>query len=225
MSRTTVVIADRHPVVLCGLGVLLGAHRDFRIVASCSDGPGCVEALRNLAPDLAIVDVALPGLSGLDLISVTNSERLQTRLVFFAASGQDRELVVASAINGHNLLSKEMAPEEFLEALRQIASGQGVTPSFRPEQALPVDHGLESALTTLTDRERQIARLVSEGLSNKAIGRRLNITDGTIKVHLHHVFQKLQVSNRTVLAALAAPRSGVAGPLQLKRARSRQRRG
>ena len=61
----------------------------------------------------------------------------------------------------------------------------------------------DKTLTTLTDRERQIMRLVSEGLSNKEIGRRLNITDGTIKVHLHHVFQKLEISNRTVLAALA----------------------
>jgi two-component system, NarL family, nitrate/nitrite response regulator NarL len=62
---------------------------------------------------------------------------------------------------------------------------------------------MENAVTTLTDRERQIMRLVSEGLSNKEIGRRLNITDGTIKVHLHHIFQKLEISNRTVLAAFA----------------------
>jgi two-component system nitrate/nitrite response regulator NarL len=61
----------------------------------------------------------------------------------------------------------------------------------------------ENVLTVLTDRERQIMGLVSEGLSNKEIGRRLNIADGTIKVHLHHIFQKLEISNRTVLAALA----------------------
>lgn len=79
-------------------------------------------------------------------------------------------------------------------------------------------------MKTLTDRERQIMRLVSEGLSNKAIGRRLNIADGTIKVHLHHVFQKLQVSNRTVLAALALARVGTSSALGPKKRRPRFRR-
>jgi two-component system nitrate/nitrite response regulator NarL len=69
----------------------------------------------------------------------------------------------------------------------------------------------ENALSVLTDRERQIMRLVSEGLSNKEIGRRLNITDGTIKVHLHHIFQKLEISNRTVLAAIAISQDDGAG--------------
>ena len=77
-------------------------------------------------------------------------------------------------------------------------------PLLSPEQTVSREQGAiaENALTTLTDRERQIMRLVSEGLSNKEIGRRLNITDGTIKVHLHHIFQKLEINNRTVLAAL-----------------------
>jgi two-component system nitrate/nitrite response regulator NarL len=73
------------------------------------------------------------------------------------------------------------------------------------EQAIPREQSAitQNALTTLTDREHQIMRLVSEGLSNKEIGRRLNITDGTIKVHLHNIFQKLEINNRTVLATLA----------------------
>jgi DNA-binding NarL/FixJ family response regulator len=76
----------------------------------------------------------------------------------------------------------------------------------------------------LTGRERQVALLVSEGLSNKEIGRRLNVTDGTIKVHLHHIFQKLKVSNRTVLAGLAIARPGAASTLSQKRGRSRVHR-
>ena len=78
-------------------------------------------------------------------------------------------------------------------------------------------------LTVLTDRERQIMRLVSEGLSNKEIGRRLNITDGTIKVHLHHIFQKLEISNRTLLAALAISHKDGAGVPRGNRVARRKR--
>jgi len=96
-----------------------------------------------------------------------------------------------------------VTPVVLVQSLRLIAQGKRLLrlPSSvgsRDQSTLT-----ESALTTLTDRERQIMRLVSEGLSNKEIGRRLNITDGTIKVHLHHIFTKLEISNRTVLAALA----------------------
>ncbi|WP_084788985.1 response regulator transcription factor [Bradyrhizobium sp. Cp5.3] len=221
MGRISVVIADRHPVVLLGLSGLLEADRDFKIVASCSDGAGFIEALRNLEPDIAIVDVALPGLSGLELLSIVNSEELQTRLVFFMTAEQGRELVASTAINGHSIFLKDVAPEVLLQALRQIAEGRDLSPLPRPA---PRDQGSEDALMTLTDRERQIIRLVSEGLSNKAIGRRLNISDGTIKVHLHHVFQKLQVSNRTVLAALALARVGSASEVAPKKGRPRIRR-
>ncbi|WGD49483.1 response regulator transcription factor [Bradyrhizobium sp. CB1650] len=223
MGRISVVIADRHPVVLLGLSGLLEAHRDFRIVASCGDGAGCIEALRNLKPDIAIVDVALPGLSGLKLLSIVNSEELHTRLVFFTASERDHELVASSAINGHSILLKEMAPEALLQTLRRIAEGRDSLP-LPSEHPAPRDLASENALKTLTDRERQIMRLVSEGLSNKAIGRRLNIADGTIKVHLHHVFQKLQVSNRTVLAALALARVGSTSAQASKKRRPRLRR-
>jgi two-component system nitrate/nitrite response regulator NarL len=208
MGCISIIIADRHPVVLWGLSDLLGGQCDFKIAATCSDGACCIEALRNLTPDIGIVDVALPGLSGVELLSIVNSENLPTRLLFFAASEQHSELAASLAINGHSILSKEVTPEVLLQSLRQIAEGRDlVSPPLSDPRVLRDQSG-ENVLTVLTERERQIMRLVSEGLSNKEIGRRLNITDGTIKVHLHHIFQKLQVSNRTVLAALAIAQTG-----------------
>jgi len=100
-----------------------------------------------------------------------------------------------------------VAPEILVQSLRQVADGQRLLPLLPSDQTVPQEQRnvaiTENVLTVLTDRERQIMRLVSEGLSNKEIGRRLNIVDGTIKVHLHHIFQKLEISNRTVLATLA----------------------
>jgi two-component system nitrate/nitrite response regulator NarL len=213
MRCNSVVIADRYPVVLLGLSAVLAAHRDFSVVASCSDGTSCLEALRNLVPDIAIIDLAMPGVSGMEILSIVNSENLSTRLVFLIACDEDSELVMSTAADGYSVIPKDVAPEALMQSLRQIAEGPRLLP-LSSEQAPSREQSAVAgnALTTLTDRERQIMRLVSEGLSNKEIGRRLNIADGTIKVHLHNIFQKLEISNRTVLAALAISYSDRAGP-------------
>jgi two-component system nitrate/nitrite response regulator NarL len=213
MRSTTVVIADRHPVVLLGLRAVLAGQRGFNIVASCNDGTSCIEALRNFVPDIAILDLSMPGMNGLEILSTVNSENLPTRLVFLTTSDEDSELVMSAAAGGHSVIPKDVTPEVLAETLRQIAEAQRQLP-VPSEQAISRGQSAftENALTTLTDRERQIMRLVSEGLSNKEIGRRLNIADGTIKVHLHNIFQKLEISNRTVLAALAIAQNDRTGP-------------
>jgi two-component system nitrate/nitrite response regulator NarL len=207
MRYTSVVIADRHPVVLQGLTNILGAENSFRVVASCSDGTDCIEAIRRLVPDIAILDISMPGLTGLQILAIANSESLPTRLVFFTASIADRELVMLAAAGAYGVIPKDATPEILLQSLQQVADGKRLLPLPSADQALSREQGniaiAENVLTVLTDRERQIMALVSEGLSNKEIGRRLNIADGTIKVHLHHIYQKLEISNRTVLAALA----------------------
>jgi two-component system, NarL family, nitrate/nitrite response regulator NarL len=206
VRRTSVVIADRHPVVLQGMMKALGAEGGFDVVASCSDGRSCIEAIRNLVPDIAILDISMPGLTGLEILTIANSESLSTRLVFFAASIEDRELVMSAAAGAYGIIPKDVELEILVRSLRQVADGQRLLPlpsdqaGSREQRNIAVS---DNALTVLTERERQIMRLVSGGLSNKEIGRRLNITDGTIKVHLHNIFQKLEISNRTVLAALA----------------------
>jgi two-component system, NarL family, nitrate/nitrite response regulator NarL len=207
MPCIRVVIADRHPVVLQGLTKLLGAESGFKVVACCSDGTNCIEAIRSLVPDIAILDISMPGLTGVDILAIANSESLPTRLVFFAASIDQNELVMAAAAGAYGVILKDVAPGILVQSLRQVAAGHRLLPRLSSEQAGHREQGnvaiRENVLAVLTDRERQIMRLVSEGLSNKAIGRRLNLADGTIKVHLHNIYQKLEINNRTVLAALA----------------------
>jgi len=205
MRSTSVVIADRHPLVLRGLSSALGDHPDFSVVACCSDGASCIEALRSLSPDIAILDVSMSGVTCLDILSIVNSEGLSTRLVFFTESDGKLGLLMAAAADGYSVIPKDVTPEVLVQSLRQVAAGERLWLLPSSEQAMSREQNViaENALAALTEREQQIMRLVSEGLSNKEIGRRLNITDGTIKVHLHHIFQKLEISNRTVLAALA----------------------
>ncbi len=214
MSCTRVVIASRYPVVLLGLSSVLSAEGDFETVASCGDVTSCVQAIENLAPDIAILDSTLPELIALNSSSHNPTDR-STRLVFFIPLG-DYELVLPDAFDGCSVVLKETSPEALVQSLRQIASGVRIVPQSSMDQVVPAGHGVSSdnALAVLTDRERQIMSLVSEGLSNKQIGRRLNIADGTIKVHLHHIFQKLEISNRTALAALAISQNDRGAPVK-----------
>jgi two-component system nitrate/nitrite response regulator NarL len=114
---------------------------------------------------------------------------------------------MAAAAGAYGVILKDVAPETLVQSLQQVAAGHRLLPRLASEQAIPREQEhvaiRENVLAVLTDRERQIMRLVSEGLSNKEIGRRLNLADGTIKVHLHNIYQKLEINNRTVLAALA----------------------
>jgi len=210
MHFVSVVIADRHPVVLLGLSKLLGPESGFQVVASCNDAASCVEAVRHFRPDIAVVDISILGLTGLGILTTASSESLPTRLVFFAASILERELVMPTAQGVYGVISKDAPPDSLMQSLRQVADGQRLLPLPASDEAEAQHREIisltENVLTVLTERERQIMRLVSEGLSNKEIGRRLNIADGTIKQHLHHIFRKLEISNRTVLAALAISR-------------------
>ena len=204
MRYTKVVIADRHPVVLQGLSKLLGAQRDFRIVASCGSWTACIEAIRIFLPDIAIVDISMFGIAGLEMLARAKVANLATRLVFFTASLEDDNLAMLAAAGASGLIPKDADPAVLVQALRRIANGERLLPPLGAAQFTQrSNRSVEDVLAALTDRERQIMRLVTEGLANKEIGRRLNITDGTIKVHLHNIFGKLGVSNRTELAALA----------------------
>src|SRR5437763_1513743 len=175
MRCTSVVIADHHPVVLQGLTNILGAASGFEVVACCSDGTDCIEAIRSLVPDIAIIDISMPGLTGLEILAIANSENLSTRLVFFTASVEDREVVISAAAGAYGVILKDVAPEILVQSLRQVADGQRLLPLPPSDQTVPQDRGTititENVLTVLTDRQRQIQSLVSEGLSHQENGR------------------------------------------------------
>ena len=204
MHCIRVVIADRHPIVRRGLANVLGTERDFRLVACCGDGPSCIGAIRLFVPEIAIVDPTLPNIGGPEILAVIRAETLRTRLVFFTGYVHDSDIAILASGGAYSIISKDIEPKLLLQVLRQVANDHRSSPPT-PYELEPAQEPANKIKAThaLTDRERQIMRLVSEGLSNKEIARRLDVTDGTIKVHLHHIFQKLEVSNRTVLAALA----------------------
>ena len=202
MRCIRILVADRHPVILQGLSSVLEAQRDFKIVARCGDGTTFIEAIRTFQPDITIVGVSMPNMSGLEVLAIANCESFSTRVVFFATSVEARDLQMLLAAGAYAVVPQDVDLETLVQTLRRVADYRG---PLSAEQVVRQEPNAiaEKSVTALTDRERQIMRLVSEGLSNKEIGGRLNLTDGTIKVHLHHIFQKLEVGNRTALAAFA----------------------
>ena len=207
LRRIRLVIADPQPIVQNGLRSVFAAQPDFEIVASCSHGTSCLEVIRNLAPDVALLGSSLPDLTGSEILAIAKAENLRTRLVFFAEPEGGDDLTAAIAADACSAISKYANPDTILRSLR-LMTGRISAPPERSQDLAPngkeVDGAkIERMLAILTDREREIMRLVSEGLSNKEIARELNLSQGTVKVHLYNMFQKLEISNRTVLATIA----------------------
>jgi RNA polymerase sigma factor (sigma-70 family) len=201
------LIADRQPIVLQGLKSVFAAQRDFEIVASCSTGTSCLEAIRKLTPDVALLADTLLDLTASEILATVQAERLATRLVFFTESETDDDLAAAVAAGACSAISKYAPPDAMLRSLRLMMEDISASPERSQDRSLngkAIDAAkIDKMLGLLTQRESQIVRLVSEGLSNKEIARQLNLSQGTVKVHLHNIFQKLEISNRTVLATIA----------------------
>jgi DNA-binding NarL/FixJ family response regulator len=203
----SVIVADDHPIVLGGLATLLGQDRSLRLVATCANGQEAIEAIRTLKPDLALLDVNMPGLTGLQVLRALMAEKLATRVCFLAASFSDAEIVAAKGAGACGIILKETAADTLITALKAIAVGQKWLPGELVNGASERLRRLQAEVTRVTDalspREIEIMLKVAEGLSNKDVGSELKISEGTVKMHLHSIYQKIDISNRTSLANFA----------------------
>ena len=215
--QISVVIVGRNPVFLCGLASVLQAEDDFVVVASCRDGTECIAAIRALSPSLAVLDMSLSDSSGLQVLAAIRTEVFPTRVVFLSSSVNATDAVRAFSMGASGVIPKDVAPRLLVRWLRQVMSGQRLVPLAvrdaepRNSQRARKRSKPEELVIALTAREQQIMELVSTGLSNREVGERLHISEGTIKVHLHHVFQKLSIRNRTALANIGRTRSESCG--------------
>jgi len=205
--RNSVVIADRNPVFLHGLASVLQTEGDFVVVASCLDEAECIAAISALSPSLALLDMSLSNLSGFQVLAAVRTEAFPTRVVFLSSSATATDAAKVFSMGASGVLPRDGAPQSLLRWLRQVMSGQRLVPlAVRKAQRSRKRGKPEDLVIALTARERQIMELVSTGLSNREVGERLHISEGTIKVHLHHIFQKLSIRNRTALANIGRMR-------------------
>jgi two-component system, NarL family, nitrate/nitrite response regulator NarL len=207
IRSVSIVLADDHPIVLGGLVTLLKQDKALHLVATCANGQEAIDAIRTLRPDLALLDFNMPRLNGLQVLEALIAEKLPTRVCFLAASLSDKEIVAVADKGAFGIVLKESAPDTLITALHAIAAGQkwlsgalvnGASTRLRELQA-----EISRVSDALSPREIEIMLRVAEGLSNKEVGRQLKISEGTVKMHLHSIYQKINVSNRTSLANFA----------------------
>jgi DNA-binding NarL/FixJ family response regulator len=207
MRSVSIIVVDDHPVVLRGVVTLLNEDKTFEVIASCANGAEAIDTIRNLRPALALLDMNMASPNGLQILKTVVAENIPTRVIFLAASLSDHEIVAATAGGAYGIVLKETAPETLISCLHAVAAGQKWLPAKLVDGAL--ERTLESHAQIarvehlLTRREIEVMLKVADGLPNKEVGSQLNISEGTVKIHLHSIYNKVGVSNRTSLANFA----------------------
>lgn len=202
-----VVVADDHRVVRVGLEQLLATFEDIEAVGFAAGGEEAVALCRELEPDVLLLDLSMPDLDGIEVTDRLRDTVPGTRVVVFT-SFSDRERIVRALDAGAiGYLLKDAEPEEILAAIQAAARGESPL-APRAAAELLADRRTRPPTVELTAREREVLRLVVDGLANKQIARRLGISEKTVKGHLTNLFQRIGVADRTQ-AALWAERTGV----------------
>lgn len=205
---SSVVIADDHPFVLRGLKELIADVADFSIVGVSEDGASALSEIERSRPTLAVLDLLMPGMTGLDVLRTVTRSANPVRIIFLAASVTADQVLDAIAGGVHGILLKESAPEALVDCMRTVVAGRKWLPPGLVEWAIAERTDgveLEPAWDRLlTAREREITMLVCAGLANKAIARELTVSEGTVKIHLHNIFRKLEIPNRASLVRVAS---------------------
>lgn len=200
------VLADDHPIVLHGLKELFERQHDFQVLACCQDGRQVLDAVRTQEPDVLVLDLRMPHFSGLDVLRTMAAEKLACRTVVLTAALRNRDAVDALQLGALGLVLKESPPEALLECVRRVHRG---AQWIDQDLAGPISRILRREFAAgqgeaaLTAREGEIVGLVAEGLRNREIAERLAISEGTVKLHLHHIYDKLGVDGRLELVLYA----------------------
>ncbi|WP_083265363.1 response regulator [Sinorhizobium alkalisoli] len=206
---TTILFADDHPLVLNALKGLVGADETLRPIHFVCDGLAAISALEKDAPDVAVVDMRMPGLSGLKFLEEVRSRNLPVRVILFTAEMNDEEICDAVSLGVDSILFKRSAPENLLDCIHKVAVGNRCFPDESIAAAVDRQRQqrerMDQLLPRLSPRETAIATMAAKRMSNKEIAKALDITEGTVKVHLHNIFLKLGLSDRSALRTLLSP--------------------
>lgn len=202
-GNTPIILADDHPLVLRGLVDLFSTVRDFQVIGTAADGKAALDLIVEKQPEIAVLDLVMPRLNGLDVLRELILAGVGSRVVFLSALITEEQSIQAVGIGAWGILLKESAPEALIECMRSVRVGKRWLPGnlFEGRSSALQRDPLDVLPNTLTTREWEVVNLVAQGLSNKSIARLLNLTEGTIKIHLHNVYAKLDIANRTTLAA------------------------
>lgn len=189
-----VLVADDHPIVRGGIVSLLAGADDIEVVGTASDGAEAIRLALDLTPDLVLMDLRMPVLDGDEATARILAERPGIRVVILTTYDTDASILTAIEAGASGYLLKASPPEEILAGIRSVAGGEV---ALAPSIAATLVRRVARPVVSLTARETEVLGLVAAGLSNPEIAARLHLGEATVKTHLIHVFEKLEVSDRT----------------------------
>lgn len=208
-----VLLVDDEALVRAGLRMLLGAASGLEVVGEAADGVQAVDRVRELAPDVVLMDIRMPHMDGLRALELVRALPDPPSVIVLTTFDADEHVYAALQSGAAGFLLKDTPPQALVQAVRTAATGNAIlspelvgrlTRAFAP--AVPDD--LAGLLATLSQRERSLLPLIARGASNAEIGRELFLSEATVKAHLSHVLAKLRCDNR-VQVAIAAYRAGL----------------
>lgn len=197
-----VLVADDHPFMRAGIEAVLRGTR-YRVVATAATGPDAMDQINRHDPAICLLDVRMPLMSGVQILEALRDNGDRRAVVLLTAELSDKDLLAAVRAGANGILLKDGAEDVLLSCLDAVADGGRAIEPALLQRALDKSIGAsKNSLDVLTPRERQIAELVGQGLRNRDIAARVGVTEGTVKVYLHAMYQKLGTENRTALALL-----------------------
>ncbi|MBE0484031.1 MAG: two-component system response regulator NarL [Bacterioplanes sp.] len=201
---STIMLVDDHPLLRKGLKQLLAFEPDLEVIAEASSGREALALAAELDPDLIVLDLNMDGMDGLETLKRLRDDGVTSRIIMLTVSNADEDVVSAISNGADGYLLKDMDPDLLLEQLKRAVTGKMVlseevtqilATAIRRPATKPV-----SELSTLTAREVEILECIAKGMSNKVIARELDISDGTVKVHVKHLLKKLGLRSRVEAA-------------------------
>jgi len=203
----TLVLADDHPIFLDGLEHLFRREADLQVLQCCLDGEAALQAVRRHKPDVLVLDLRMPKMDGLIVLREMQKEKLPTRVVVLTAALDEGHVLEAVRLGVPGMVLKDMASRFLVQCVRKVHAGEQWLETrsvgLALERLLKREAGTRQISELLTPREIEIVRMVVGGLRNKEIADRLYINEGTVKVHLHNIYEKLKVNSRLQLAHYA----------------------
>ena len=209
-NKIKVLIVDDHQVVRQGLRTFLELHDDMAVVGEAGNGSAALEMIRRLEPDIVLMDLVMPGLDGIAATRQAMALGTRTQVIALTSFAEDDKVFPAIEAGASSYLLKDVSPDALVEAIRAVHRGEArLHPDIARKlmQATRVAHqasgGTPALAGDLTDREREVIRLVARGCSNHDIAQELVISEKTVKTHISHVLGKLNLDDRTQLAIYA----------------------
>jgi two-component system nitrate/nitrite response regulator NarL len=197
-----ILLADDHPMIRTAIEVLL-RDTGFELAGTAANGAQALSEVERLKPEILLLDLEMPDVGGMEVIRKLQGDKVGPKIVILTAAMDDPSLMEARSLRVHGMVLKNSDPAYLLDCLDAVSAGRSWIDPELQLRAEELAETFRGDRVPLAPRERQLIRYVRRGLRNREIAKELGVTEGTVKVYLHAVFEKLGVKNRTELAIRA----------------------